>query len=237
MEAWREVAARIIGDIVLSPSPGRSMRKWREQFRIAQIELAEAMGVSASVVSDYESGRRRSPGTRFLKRFVESLVKIDMERGGYTLRAISVLMAGSEKLRDAILDMREFEEPVESGEFCKRINANLVVGTGKELLLGYTVVDSMKLVVEVPATEYIRLYGATTQRAAVFTGVMLGRSPMVAVKSMQAGMGGLRPALVVMQGVGKPDELAIEIARREGVPLAVCQIRDIEELLQALRSI
>lgn len=195
------------------------------------------MGVSASVVSDYESGRRRSPGTRFLKRFVESLVKIDMERGGYTLRSLSVLMAGSEKLRDAILDIREFEEPIESGEFCKRINANLIVGTGKELLLGYTVVDSMKLVVEVPATEYIRLYGATTQRAAIFTGVMLGRSPMVAVKSMQAGMGGLRPALVVMQGVGKPDELAIEIARRESVPLAVCQIKDIEELLQALRSI
>lgn len=195
------------------------------------------MGVSASVVSDYESGRRRSPGTRFLKRFVESLIKIDLERGGYTLRTLSLLMAGSEKLRDAILDIREFEEPMESREFCRRINASLIVGTGKELLLGYTVVDSVKLVLEVPAIEYIRLYGATTQRAAIFTGVVMGRSPMVAVKSMQAGMGGLRPALVVMQGVEKPDELAVEIARREGVPLAVCQIKEVEELLQVLRSI
>jgi len=237
MEAWREVAARIIGDIVLSPSPGRALRKWREQFRVSQVELAEAMGVSASVISDYESGRRRSPGTRFLRKFVRSLVELDVRRGGHTLRALSLLMVGSDKLREAVLDMREFEEPVESRVFCEHIGADLVVGSGREPVLGYTVVDSLKLVVEVPAVDYVRLYGMTTQRAAVFTGVTIGRSPMVAIKAMQAGLGGLRPALVVMHGVKEPDKLAIVIAEREGIPLAVCRLESVEELLAALRRL
>lgn len=237
LESWKEVAARIIGDIVLSPSPGKAMRKWREQFRVTQTELAETMGVSSSVLSDYESGRRRSPGTRFLRKLVSALIEIDERRGGHTLRSLSLLMLGSPKLQEAVLDMREFEEPMLSKDFCERIAAELVVGTGKEVILGYTVVDSIKLVVEVPATEYIRLYGATTQRAAIFTGVAMGRSPIVAVKAMQAGMGGLRPALVVMQGVKKPDRLAVEIAKREGIPLAVCSLENVEELLKALRSL
>jgi len=236
-EAWREVAARIIGDIVLSPSPGKAMRKWREQFRVTQTELAKVMGVSSSVLSDYESGRRRSPGTRFLKRFVMGLIEIDERRGGHTLRSLSLLALGSSKLREAVLDMREFDEAMTSRDFCEKIGAELIVGDGRELILGYTVVDSIKLVVEVPAVEYIRLYGATTQRAAIFTGVSLGRSPIVAVKAMQAGMGGLRPALVVMHGVKRPDKLAVEIARREGIPLAVCGIESVEELLKVLRSI
>jgi len=237
LEAWREVAARIVGDIVLSPSPGRAMRKWREQFRVTQTELAEAMGVSSSVLSDYESGRRRFPGARFLRKFASALVEIDERRGGHTLRSLALLMVGSPKLQEAVLDMREFEEPVLSKDFCEAIAADLLVGTGKEILLGYTVVDSIKLVVDVPALEYVRLYGATTQRAAVFTRVALGRSPMVAVKAIQAGMGGLRPALVVMHGVKKPDRLAVEIARREGIPLAICNLESVDELLKALRSL
>jgi len=104
-------------------------------------------------------------------------------------------------------------------------------------LLGYTVVDSIKLVLDVPSYDYVKLYGATTQRAAIFAKVTYGRSPMVAVKSMQAGMGGLRPALVVLHGVKKVDELGLEIARRENIPLAVTRIEDIGELIDRLRSI
>ena len=235
--AWREVAARIVGDIVLSPSPGKTMRKWRERFRVSQVELAETMGVSASVISDYESGRRRSPGSRFLRKFVNSLVEIDIRRGGQTLRNLAILLVGSEKLREAVLDMREFDKPITVRQFCEGIDAKLVVGTGKEPILGYTVVDSLKLVVDVPAYDYVKLYGITTQRAAVFTRVTVGRSPMVAVKAMQAGLGGLRPALVVMHGVREPDRLAVLIAERERIPLAVCRLGSIEDLLNALRAL
>ncbi len=235
----REAAIRIAGDIVMSRSPGRNMRKWREIFGVSQVELAHKMGISASVLSDYESLRRKSPGSMFIRRFVRSLLEIDIERGGTTLRNIRRLLLGSEKLYEAIIDMREFEAPVTIHDFCKAIEAELVVDTdsGSSLIYGYTIVDSIKLILEVPSSDYIRLYGATTQRAAIFTRVRYGRSPIVAVKAMQAGTGGLRPALVVLHGPEALDPLALTVARREGIPVAVTRIKDVQELVRRLRTI
>ncbi|MFP3161026.1 MAG: transcriptional regulator, partial [Vulcanisaeta sp.] len=59
--------------------------------------------------------------------------------------------------------------------------------------------------------------------------------PMIAIKSMLA-FTSIRPAVVVMHGVERPDYLGIEIARRERIPLAVVN-RPIDELLNALRGL
>ncbi len=236
----KEIKTKIAGDIVLAPNPGKAMRKWRELFNVSQIELAEKMNVSASVVSDYESGRRRSPGAKFIKRFVDALVSIDLERGRPAINTLLRLFLGSHKLYEAIIDMREFSKPVTIREFCEATDSELIVGKDEfedNLLFGYTVVDSIKLVLEVPSYDYVKLYGATTQRAAVFTKVYYGRSPMVAIKAMQAGMGGIRPALVVYHGTRRIDELGVEIARREGIPLAVSRVKSVEELIERLRKI
>ncbi|MEM2490498.1 MAG: helix-turn-helix domain-containing protein, partial [Candidatus Korarchaeum sp.] len=48
------VAKKVAGDILFSQNIGQAMRKWREYFGVKQSELARALGVSASVVSDYE---------------------------------------------------------------------------------------------------------------------------------------------------------------------------------------
>uniref|UniRef100_A0A7C3SMH9 Helix-turn-helix domain-containing protein n=1 Tax=Thermofilum pendens TaxID=2269 RepID=A0A7C3SMH9_THEPE len=237
--ALREIASKIAGEIIVSEKPGLEMKKWRERFGLTQVEVAALMGVSASVLSDYESGRRKSPGARFVSRFVKSLILRDIERGGIVLSGLRRILLGSESLKQAVLDMREFSIPINIARFCEYISADLLVGAAhmSTPLLGYTVVDSIKLVLEVPSYDYVKLYGATTQRAAIFTRVTYGRSPMVAVKSMQAGMGGLRPALVVLHGVKKVDELGLEIARRENIPLAITRIEDINELIDRLRSI
>lgn len=235
----REVASKIAGEIIISENPGLEMRKWRERFGLTQVEVAAQMGVSASVLSDYESGRRKSPGSRFIARFVKSLILKDIEKGGIVLSGLRRILLGSDLLREAVIDMREFSIPISIGRFCEAIEADLIVGSAfvSTPLLGYTVVDSIKLVLDVPSYDYIKLYGATTQRAAIFTRVAYGRSPMVAVKSMQAGMGGLRPALVVLHGVRKVDELGLEIAKRENIPLAVTRVEDLNELINKLRAI
>lgn len=237
--AIREIFSKIAGEIIMSDNPGAEMKKWREKFNLTQVELAQIMGVSASVISDYESGRRKSPGARFIRKFVKSLVLKDMERGGIVLSGLRRILLGSDFLREAVLDMREFNIPISIARFCEAIEADLIVGHAFSAtpLLGYTVVDSVKLVLDVPSYDYIKLYGATTQRAAIFTRVAYGRSPLVAVKSMQAGMGGLRPALVVLHGVKKVDELGLEIAKRENIPLAVSRIEGIDALIEKLRNI
>ncbi len=234
-----EIATRIAGEIVLSENPGKTMRKWRELFKISQVELASHMGLFPSVISDYESGRRKSPGANMIKKFVKSLIAIDMKRGMSTLSTLVKLSLGSDKLLEAVLDMREFQSPISVGDFCDKIDAVLIVGEEYRdtLIFGYTVVDSIKLVLEVPSYEYIRLYGATTQRAAIFTKVTYGRSPLVAVKAMQAGMGGLKPAIIILHGPEKVDPLGISIAKLERIPLALSKAPTIQALLDKLKKI
>src|SRR5437899_10347027 len=68
---------KIAGEIALSDQPGKTMRKWREELRISQTELATHMRVSPSVISDYEAGRRTSPGIKTIHRLVDALLEID----------------------------------------------------------------------------------------------------------------------------------------------------------------
>src|SRR5205085_1865914 len=65
---------KMAGEITLSQAPGATLRKWRETFQFNQSELAARLEVNPSVVSDYESGRRKSPGIATVKRLVEALV-------------------------------------------------------------------------------------------------------------------------------------------------------------------
>src|SRR5437879_13919307 len=72
---------KIAGEIALSDQPGKTMRKWREELRISQTVLATHMRVSPSVISDYEAGRRTSPGIRTIHRLVDALLEIDQRTG------------------------------------------------------------------------------------------------------------------------------------------------------------
>src|SRR5512139_3129739 len=107
----REVLARrIAGEIILSSKPGATMRMWRELFAVSQISLSEKMKLSSSaVISDYESGRRESPGARFIRRFVLSLLQIDAEKGSRFIREFARLTSSPSM---AIVDLREFPIPV-----------------------------------------------------------------------------------------------------------------------------
>ena len=236
----REIALRIAGDIVFSDNPGEAMRRWRERFGVTQSQLAKHMGVSPSVISDYESGRRRSPGIHLIRRYVEALLEIDEESGSRVTLTLARIYATPGKMWEAVIDMRELPEPVTIERFCELAGAELL--TCKEArrvpILGYTIVDSLKLLLEVPAYEYMRLYGATTQRAAIFTRVSRGRSPVVAIKAMQAVTGGLRPALLVLHGreLREVDKMATIVAEREGIPLAVVRGITVEELVRRLRE-
>jgi len=97
-----ELRERIAGDITLSEDPGRTIRKWREEFSISQHQLASAMDVSHSVISDYESGRRKSPGATFIKKMVDALITLDKANGS------PVASKYTSEMEDCIISMEEF---------------------------------------------------------------------------------------------------------------------------------
>ena len=232
-----DIAKLIAGEIVLSDNPGKVMRKWREYFEVSQAELAERLNTTPSVISDYESGRRKSPGAHFIKRFVSTLIAIELERGGRKLELLMRQIKLGDRFMIAVIDMRDFDKPVSFEEFVKAIEGEVYVYPEYQEIdiHGYTIVDSIKLILEVPPQEYFKLYGSTTERAAIFTNVKYGRSPLVAIHSLMA-FTDLRPAVVVLHGIEKPDQLGVEIAKRDKIPLVVTRL-SINDLIRNLRRL
>ena len=116
-----EIAEKIAGEIVLSSKPGATMRKWREIFGISQQELARHLGINSSVISDYESGRRKSPGVVMVRRFVNALIEIDQSRGGEIAKKFLPTYG-----EDAILDIFDFPYSVGVEEFMNKIEARVL---------------------------------------------------------------------------------------------------------------
>ena len=226
MEAT-DALAKIAGNVVASPDPGRAMRAWREKLGIKQKALADALGISASVLSDYESGRRPSPGVGFVRRYVVALVRLDESKG----RVVSQLVA-SEK-DEAILSIGEFQAPVDASKLLKALDATVLAGEPQGVrLYGYTVVDSIKTIYALSGYDFYRIFGATTERALVFTKVGMGRSPLVAIRVSQ-----LKPRMVVIHGPKDVDPLAVELARKEGLVLALSGTPSEEAMIAALSEI
>ena len=227
----REVLARrIAGEIILSNKPGATMRKWRELFAVSQISLSERMELSSSVISDYESGRRKSPGAKFIRRFVLALLGIDEEKGSRFIREFAKLTSSPSM---AVLDLREFPIPVRVEYLCKAINGEVVACKDKYVkeVSGYTVIDSKKAVEALSGLEYAQLFGATTDRALVFTNVENGALPMMIVR-----VSSLKPLLVIFHRE-KPDDYAIKLAEYERIPLIYSTAPSVEQLVKSLRKL
>ncbi|RLI62779.1 MAG: transcriptional regulator [Candidatus Thorarchaeota archaeon] len=238
-ETLKRLAEVIAGEICLAENdPGSVMRRWRERFQVSQKDLAKHLGVSPSVISDYESGRRRSPRVETIRRFVEGLIEMDAANGGRIAMALEKLVS-PEIASDAILDSREFGVPVPAKLLTERLQCR-VLTHGPLLerdIYGYTALDSVKAIVSLTPKQLLRLYGGTTQRAAVLTKVTTGRSPMVAIKASQIGTStAVKPAVVILQGVRELDPLAVKIADSIHLPLCVSEIESEEALVHALRT-
>ncbi len=227
----REVLARrIAGEIILSSKPGATMRKWRELFAVSQMRLSDKMILSSSVISDYESGRRKSPGTKFVRRFVWALLKIDEERGGRFTREFAKL-TGSPS--NAIIDLREFPIPVRVEYLCRAIQGDIMACSSECVreVLGYTVVDSKRAVETLSGLEFSQLFGATTERALIFTHIESAVPPMLIVR-----MSNLKPRLVVLHGTF-PDENSIKLAEYDRIPLIYSNLPTVEQLVKSLRKL
>ncbi|MCL1979144.1 MAG: helix-turn-helix domain-containing protein [Methanomassiliicoccaceae archaeon] len=225
-----EFKEKIAGEITLSSDPGKTIRKWREEFKLSQHQLADSMGISHSVISDYESGRRKSPGVNVIRKMVDAFIKLDAENGS----PVASRYLPNMKL-ECIIAMDEFTGGVDEQTFIEALggkNLNTEKMPSKRIY-GYTIVDSVKAILSLGSEDYLKIYGWSIERALVFTNVHFGRSPMVAIRAHP-----LTPAMVVYQNPEKTDPLAIKLAKLEGIPLVVTRlsVEDIIKKMDALKE-
>ncbi len=223
-----ELKEKIAGEITLSPDPGKAIRKWREEFGLSQHELAETMGISHSVISDYESGRRKSPGVTVVKKMVEAFIKLDIQKGSPVISRYQ-----PDYRMDCILAMDEFVGGIDEQTFIESINGkNLnTEKTPAKRIYGYTIVDSIKAILNLSSEDYLKIYGWSIERALIFTNVHYGRSPMVAIRAHP-----LTPAMVVYQRPDETDQLAIKLAKLEGIPLVSTNLT-VEEIVERMNKL
>ncbi len=232
-EVRERIARWIAGDIIISDDPGGAFKRWRERFGMSQTLLAKVMRISPSVISDYEAGRRKSPGAANIKRIVDAFLKVDEQQGGEVSKTFAQVF-GTQLPPDVVLEIREFGEPTDGKTICKAVDGNVVANKDllRQKLFGYTIIDSYKAVLGLSTEDFRRLYGLTTERALVFTGVTTGRSPMVAVKVI-----GITPGMVILHGELKNvDTLGVKIAELLRIPLVISKLPLVDELLEGLRK-
>jgi putative transcriptional regulator len=227
----REVLARrIAGEIILSGKPGVTMRKWRELFSVSQLGLSEIMRLSSSVISDYESGRRRSPGAKFIRRFVLALLQFDESKGGRFIREFAKLTSSPSM---AIVDLREFPIPVRVEYLCRAIDGRIVAFEEEAVreVNGYTVVDSKCAIDALSGYEYVQLFGASSERALIFTNVENGILPLMIVRVC-----GLKPRVIIFHNT-LPDDETVKLAIYEQIPLIYSSSPNVEQLVKSLRKL
>ncbi len=223
-----KLKVEIAGEITMADDVGAALRKWRELFGISQTELAEHMKISTSTISDYESNRRKSPGIQKIKKFVDSLIEIDIKHGG----RITNKILESRQEEDEYFEVHEFAKNMRLSEFADLIGAGVLANADlldEKMVYGYTLIDSLRTIL-MPQYYFPQLYGRTNERALIFTGVSTGRSPMIAVR-----ISAFKPSAVVLHGINDVDKLAIKIAERENIPLLISQI-DIPTLRKKLKK-
>ena len=221
----KQLTRRIAGEIVVSESPGETMRKWREIFHLSQKEFANLLEVKPSVVCDFEKGRRASPGIGTVRRFVEAMVDYDSAHGGKVVNSMS-----EKRTNEAIVDIKEFTSGMAIESMLETIEGEIIAG--KEELLsrpiyGYTMVDSLKAITTYNA--FGEMYGWSNERAVFFSGVQYGRSPMIAVRAHP-----VKPRMVVYIKPKAVDPLATKLADMERIVLVKTKL-DEKTIIEKLR--
>ncbi len=226
------IKERIAGEIALSESPGSNMKKWRELFGISQTELAKSLKISTSTISDYEGNRRASPGVGIIKRFVETLFAMDAERGGLVVRNLEKYNVPHDDT--PFYTIHDFSSPINGNDFVRIIEAKVVSNPAALdgiKLFGYTLLDSLRVILEISPSDYPRLFGTTNERAFIFDQVSTGRSPMVVIR-----VAPIKPRIVVIQNIDNVDKLAIKISQIERIPLLTTKL-GIDEIKERLGNI
>jgi putative transcriptional regulator len=225
-----ELKKRIAGEIVLSKIPGETIKKWREIFKISQTDLAKRLGISASVISDYESGRRKSPGIKMVERLVGAIVDIDKERGGKIIDEF-ISFYETQEFKSFILSMKEFERPVNIKEFLKGINGEPCYEFEDSFIFGYSLIDSRKAIIHFSPLDLSRVSSLINRHCLIFTNLSRGRSPLVALR-----LANLKPGLVILHGIKKVDDIALRIAKIDKLPLAISYVSTVENLIKKLED-
>lgn len=220
---WSALANKIAGELVFSADVGKSIQKWRTNLRISQRELAGRMKIGPSVVSDYESGRRKSPGARMIRKIVECMLLIDFEKR-QALSLAGAMPLSESAIDENIITLVPFSGPKSVEEVARNTEGSIVAGekSKKTVSDGCVVIDSLGKE-NLSFSDLRKICDSCHGKASVFTKPSDGCSVIITSKIV-----GIYPSCVIFYGVKDLIELssiALSIADSEGIPVIISSIQ------------
>ena len=92
-------------------------------------------------------------------------------------------------------------------------------------------IDAVQAISSLNANDYVRVYGWSSERALVFSGIKYGRSPMIAVRVHP-----MKPSIMVYHRPEDVDKLAFRLAEYEQIPLITTDL-ELDELRARMRGL
>jgi putative transcriptional regulator len=163
---------------------------------------------------------------------VTALFDIDKIKGG----GVAQKFREKEKPVSEYFEVHEFARSISLKDFVNLIEGRVLTNDDlveSKKIYGYTLIDSIKVILDMPFSYFQNLYGNVNERVFIFTGVSTGRSPFVVVRVSSS-----KPSAVVLHNIDatKVDRLAIKISERERIPM-IATNASIEKIKDALNRL
>jgi len=225
----RNLFSRVAGEIVLSEDIGGEMKKWREFFNVQPKALSQRMGVSPSVISDYEGGRIENPGANFVKKFVKALFEFDKERGGVS---ILELTQSDTLLNSVLLEKKDFASPISLKRFSRAVAGEILIqDEPADKVCGFAVIDCQKAIESFSGLRFLQFLEGIAGKATVFVNIGKEASPIVLLR-----LSLLKPKVLAYHGL-QPTELEVGLAKDEHLTLIYSKAVNVEALMRSLRKL
>jgi len=101
-----------------------------------------------------------------------------------------------------------------------------------DFVFGHTVLDSVKAILYFKWYDMVNVFGYTNIRALVFTNVQHGRSPLVGIHLYP-----FKPKMIVLHGPKDLDPVAAEIAKVDGIVVALSNLGSTKTLIERLSTL
>ncbi len=209
---------KILGDICINDDYGVVMRKWRNLFNVSQAELAEKLDIQPSVISDYESGRRNSPGIVFIRKYVLALINIGKNKNKKILDKLS----GYPFDKKNNLIVKKFDKKIKAEDFISNIDARIVIKSEefhiKKCIFFYNnITDTFASM----STKELLSLMKGRDSVLIFSNVKSGRFPFIVLRLLSGANKISLPKFVIFQGTDSVSKMVLRMAHKSNICLAL----------------
>lgn len=229
----QELFQKILGDVAANEEYGLVMKKWRELFGVTQMQVANELGVKPSVISDYESNRRKSPGIVFIRKYVLALLKLKSSAAHEEIKKQIDITKESNNLL-----IRNFTKPKPSSRIIRLFNAKLLTKNNDLLINGcvFFLDNISKLLTRLPTYKLLRELKKGGKYCYVFSNVKSGRIPLIMLSILSKFNKTAMPTLIIFQSNSfKMSNFAKKTAEKRNITLAVTN-KDLTKLKKIIKE-